>query len=303
MRASDRMIGIGAIALSATGFGSMPVFADWTYESGGDPIALLVVRFSVAAAVMTVWMTATRRAWPRGRVLFALCALGGIGYVGQSFSYFTALTMASASLVALLLYLYPALVTIIGATVNRERIDGVTGRALVLALTGTVLVVGLSAEGRPMGIALGVAAALIYSVYILIGSRVTPAVGAIPSTTVVLLAGTAVFTAIAFVLRPDMPGTTRGWTGAVMVGLLSVIAILAFFEGLARLGPSDASTISTLEPVVTVILAWSFLGETITPLQIAGGVLILVAAVVLARHDADAARATDSIEDSPAAHV
>jgi len=65
-------------------------------------------------------------------------AHGGDGYVGQSFCYFTALTMASAGLVAILLYLYPAIVTILSVLLFKERMTGLKILALILALVGTV---------------------------------------------------------------------------------------------------------------------------------------------------------------------
>jgi len=61
------------------------------------------------------------------------------------------------------------------------------------------------------------------------------------------------------------------------------VAILAFIAGLARVGPTDAATLSTLEPVGTAVLAVSLLGETLAPLQILGGALIVLAAVAVAR--------------------
>ncbi len=63
----------------------------------------------------------------------------------------------------------------------------------------------------------------------------------------------------------------------------SVVAILAFFAGLKRVGPSTASVVSTFEPVFTAILAWLVLGETLAPAQLAGGALVVASAAWLAR--------------------
>jgi drug/metabolite transporter (DMT)-like permease len=63
----------------------------------------------------------------------------------------------------------------------------------------------------------------------------------------------------------------------------TVVAIVAFFAGLARLGPTRTATLSTLEPVVTVTLAAVVLGEAVGPLQAAGGALVLAAVLVLVR--------------------
>ena len=65
--------------------------------------------------------------------------------------------------------------------------------------------------------------------------------------------------------------------------LSTVVAMITFFAGMARLGAADAATLSTLEPVVTVVLAATFLAEAVGGWQIAGGAIILAAVVVLAR--------------------
>ena len=63
----------------------------------------------------------------------------------------------------------------------------------------------------------------------------------------------------------------------------TVIAIVAFFAGLKRVGPATASIVSTLEPVVTVTLAWLLFAESLSAIQGAGGALVIVAAAMLAR--------------------
>ena len=63
----------------------------------------------------------------------------------------------------------------------------------------------------------------------------------------------------------------------------TVVAMIAFFGGLKRVGPAVASIASTLEPVVTVALAWIILGESLAPIQIVGGALVLGSAAWLAR--------------------
>lgn len=295
----SRLVGVALISVSAACFGALPIFARFTYASGGEPISLLCIRFVTAGIFMMGWMLQSRKPWPRGRLLGSLVLLGGLGYVGQSFSYFTALTMASASLVSLLLYLYPALVTLLAAAVLKERIDAFTLGALSLALAGSALVIGVGGGGKPGGIALGLAAAFIYAVYIVIGSRVTPRAGAVPATTVIILAAAAVFSITALLERPAFPKTLNGWAAAVAVAALSVVAIVSFFEALERLGPADASTISTFEPVVTVVLAWWALGETISAIQLVGGVLILAAVILLARRSSPEKVAPALAETSP----
>lgn len=281
---APRTVGVALVAVSAASFGAMAIFARTAYDGGADVTAVLFLRFALAAPCMAVLLRRQGGVWPRGKVLAGLALMGGAGYVGQSLSYFTALTLASASLVALLLYAYPAIVTVASAVFLRTRLTPVRVGALGLALAGTALMVGPELSGRPLGVALGAAAAVIYSAYILAGSRLTPQAGALASSTVVIVSAAAVFAVIAAVQRPSFPATTTGWAAVVAIAVVStVVAITTFFAGMERLGASDASTLSTIEPMVTVALAWAVLGERLSLPQFTGGALVLGAVVILAR--------------------
>lgn len=283
------------IAVSAASFGAMAIFARAAYDGGADVTAVLFLRFALAAPCMAALVRARGQRPPRGRVLAGLVAMGGVGYVGQSLCYFTALTMASASLVALLLYAYPAIVTVLAVVLRGDRLTPVRAGALGLALVGTALTVGPALSGRPAGVALGLGAAVIYSGYILAGSRLTAQGGPLASSAVIVTAAAGVYAVVAAVQRPAFPSTARGWAAVAAIAVVStVVAITTFFAGMERLGPADASTLSTLEPVVTVALAWALLGEGLTATQVAGGVLVLAAVVVLARAPAGGAPALDS---------
>jgi drug/metabolite transporter (DMT)-like permease len=59
------------------------------------------------------------------------------------------------------------------------------------------------------------------------------------------------------------------------------MAMLAFFAGLRRTGPSTAAILSTFEPVVTTALAALTLNEFLTPVQLVGGLIVLSSVAVL----------------------
>ena len=276
------------IALSASAFGAMAIFARFAYAAGADVYGLLAVRFLLAAIAMGFVMRARGISLPPWRRVLALAAMGGIGYVSQSYCFFTALNYAQASLVALLLYLYPLFVTILAAVFLKEHLTTSTVIALVLCSVGAGLTVG-GGEGSSLGIALGVAAAVIYSIYIVVGARVTAGVNAIATTTVICTAAALVYVTLGLLragagVPPQFPVSAGGWLALVAIALVStVLAILTFFAGLQRLGASKASMLSTLEPVVTVVLAALLLGEHIGPTQAVGGGLILAGVLWLTR--------------------
>lgn len=286
-----RLAGFLCILLSAVGFGAMPIFAKVAYAHGVGLSGMLFLRFALAGAVMAFIMRLYNQQWPRGRSLFLLMAMGGIGYFGQAFCYFSALQYATAGLTSLLLYLYPALVTVLSALLARRRLSLLRLLAVGASLLGCALAVGGSLEGQFVGILLGIGAALIYSVYILVGERVTLAAGAIPSASVVMLSAAAVYGVVMLFDNAALPATPLAWLAVSCIALFStVIAIVAFFAGMVRLGAADAATLSTLEPVFTVLFAALFLGEAIGAMQLSGGIIILAAVIVLARSGASGAK-------------
>jgi drug/metabolite transporter (DMT)-like permease len=232
---------------------------------------------------MAIIMIARKEALPRGKILLQLIGMGGLGYVGQSFSYLTAIQYASAGLVALLLYLYPIFVFVLSVIVLRERITWMKVTALTLALLGTVLTVD-PAGGQLQGILLAVCAALIYSVYIIVGTNVMKHVSPVQSSMVIFASAGMVYGALMAWDGIHLPTSGSGWLGiAGIVLIATVIPVAAFLAGLERIGPTNAAMLSTLEPVVTVLLAAWLFDERLKPIILLGGGLILVAVILLTR--------------------
>lgn len=284
---SGRGAGVTWIVLSAAGFGAMAIFAKLAYRDGVSLSTMLFLRFAIAGVLLAAWGMAARMHWPRGRDLALLVAMGAVGYVGQSYSYFSALQYASAGLVALLLYLYPAIVTLLSALVFGRPIGVGRALAVAVALAGTGLAVGGDLASEPIGIVLGVAAAVIYSIYILVGEGVMTRVGPVPAATVVMLAAAVAYGVAVLESGLELPQSATGWLAVLAIAVFStLLAILGFFKGLAKLGAADASTLSTMEPLITLGLAALVLGETVTAPQLLGGGLILGAVIYLARRPA-----------------
>jgi drug/metabolite transporter (DMT)-like permease len=281
----NRLIGVLLIILSAASFGTLAIFGRYAYADGIDTFTLLFLRFTTAAVLMGGFLAYRREALPHGRSLISLIGMGGLGYVGQSFSYLSAIKYASAGLVALLLYLYPTFVAILSVIFLKRKLTRLEGYALVLATLG----VALTADphgGQWTGILLALAAAAIYSVYIIVGVGVMQEVSAIQSSTVIFASAGLVYGVLAAVNGPHWPASSNGWiTVAAMAVVATVIPVAAFLGGLKRIGPTDASMLSTLEPVVTVLLAALLFDERLQPITLLGGGLILAAVILLTRSE------------------
>jgi drug/metabolite transporter (DMT)-like permease len=291
-----QLTGILLIAISAASFGTLAIFGRFLYTDGLDTFTMLFLRFGFAALLMAIILWVRKEKFPRGKILLQLIGMGALGYVGQSFSYLSAIKYASAGLVALLLYLYPMFVFILSVIVLREKVTWIQVSALVLALIGTGLTVDPEG-GQLLGILFSLSAALIYSVYIIVGTNVMKHVSAVQSSTVIFASAGAVYGILTAVNGVHLPATNTGWLNIVgIVFIATVIPVVTFLAGLERIGPTNASMLSTLEPVVTVLLAGWIFHEQLKPLVLLGGGLILVAVILLTRSELE----KRSLKTSPA---
>ena len=304
MRSSGTLLCLG----SGAAFGAMAVFGKLAYDDGATVGTVLAVRFLLAAALFWALVLAHGgareiRALGRRDVGLAL-ALGGGCYAIQAGCYFAALTRIDASLLSLLLYTFPAIVAVAAVLLGRERLDGRRLVALGLASGGLVLVLVSAGAGAldPVGTALALGAATVYSTYILVSEgvagRVRPSV-----LSAIVCSGAAVSLTAGSALLGDLrPGevSVAGWGWMACLAVVSTVAAVSFFfAGLRRVGPTSASILATVEPLVTVVLAFLVFGERLGVVQLGGGALVLGAVLVLQATTAGGMR-SQSTEGAPA---
>ncbi len=153
-------------------------------------------------------------------------------------------------------------------------------------MIGAVLTIGPNGGGKPLGIIMAFCAAAIYSIYILVGSKILKSTSPIQATTIIMISTFFVYAGLASWQGLHLPQTNLGWAGVAGVAVIcTVVASLTFLAGLKRIGPANAATLSTLEPVTSVFLASLLLHDSLTPVRLLGGALILAAVVVLTRNE------------------
>ena len=270
--------------LAASGFGVMSIVAKLAYDQGLDPPGLLQIRFTVAVPLMALvlWVKDRRLLKPTRPVIIKAFILGCLLYGIQSATFFVGLTRIPASTSALILYLYPLVVTLLSVLFLGMKPDRVTAVSLGLVAGGCALVFydAFQRNLDPLGLLLVGIAMVTFSGYMVSAQVFLRRENPLQVTFYVI-----VMAALTFNLWSG-PGQ---WTGfnlpslalASLLGIVStVMAISLLYLAIERIGSAYVSIFSTIEPVVTVTLAWLVLGEPLVAWQLLGMGLI-VAGIVL----------------------
>ena len=284
-------------------FGTLGPISRFAYDAGMEPLPFVAWRAFIgltATALFVAWRIArgherlTRvRELDRGARMSILVA-GLMGF-SLNLAMFISFDLVTVALALLGFYTYPVIVAVVNVALGRDTLDRARIVALALAVVGMVAVIaseldpsaGIRFDAIGFGLALG--AALSQAVFVVIsrsGYRTVPADQAmvvIIGTTVVCSVAIAVVTgaagALAFPLRDPSILPLLGFTGLFAAAIPSIL----FLTGIRRIGGTRAGILMLFEPVVGVALAALLLHQGLTPVQVAGGIAILGAALILQR--------------------
>lgn len=268
---------------SALAYGSLAVLAKLAYAEGWNVPSLLVARFLSASLVLLPFALAAGGSW---RGFGGGLVVGAVGFAGTTALYFPALQHLPAAVASFLLYLAPVFVALLSWAFLRERLTRRVVAALVLALAGLVLMASGAATGAlsAFGVLLALGSALTYSFTVLGGRHLTRGIvwsRAALGTCFGALLSYLAFTALTGTLH--VPASTPGLAYALGIGVLATgVPLSLFYAALPRIGASRTSLVLTLEPVSTLVLAAMFLAEIPAWSGVAGGLLIVGAAAMVA---------------------
>lgn len=277
--------GVVLVLLSALGFGLMPIFAILAYREGANVNTILLLRFTLAALILFAYLAVKKQPLAVSRRQAAMMfVLGGVLYSAQAFLYFSSLRYIPAALTSLLLYTYPFFVALLASVVDKARLTRDNFLAATLGMAGLFLVLGASpAAVNVTGLLMALAAAVVYSAYLILGTRVVKELS--PLVTSAFVAGwaaLAMLTAGVAGESLDFSLSPLAWAAiAGIVAFATIMAMLTLFRGLDLIGPTRASILSMVEPLITYAFAALCFGERLTPLQLAGGAAVIAGAAMV----------------------
>lgn len=283
------------VTLSAAAFGLMSVLAKDEATAAAGVTTVLLGRFLLAALLFAA-VAALRGTRPRNlprQAALGAFALGGF-YAAESTVLFSALAHLDATITSLVLCTYPVVVLLLAVALGRERASGRKAVALGLAVAGAGLVLATGVRGHldGVGLALAVTSTVLYAIYVTMADGVARrlddplAFGGLLSAgafATLLMGGT-----LAGRIHPAAyaDGAVAGHI-ALMATVSTVLAVAAFVAGMRRIGATGASVVASVEPLFTVALAAVLLGETLGPVQLLGGVVLLTGILLVQAPEPD----------------
>lgn len=292
----QRWVGLLLVLLGALGFSAKAIFIKLAYAAASDldAITLMALRmlFSLPFFLLVAIgrQPAATHARLTGRQWLVVTGLGLIGYYVASYLDFLGLQHISAGLERVILFSYPTFVVLFSALWLKRPLTRRTGWALLLSYGGLLLVfaeqVTFSTPGLWLGSALVLASAVVFAVFTMGSGVMTPRIGSTRFTaytmTVASIATLLHFIAQKGWLWPELPLEVFALV-ALMAVFSTVLPSFMMNAGILRIGAGAASVVSTIGPILTLVLAYSVLGEAITAAQVAGTGLVLAGVYLMGK--------------------
>jgi drug/metabolite transporter (DMT)-like permease len=259
------------------------MFSKLFYDAGGDAYTLLFLRFAITGPALALMALARRDPFPNRRLALVAASLGVFQF-GVAYALFEGYARAPIALVTLLYFAYPIITAVGAALLFGEELGPRRAAILAVALAGVALTIGVPDSATWVGIVLGLVAGLCVACLILSSRHLLTTYPLSP-----LVLGALMFTspAIGLVLAiparaPDFSLSGEAWGWALCaVFIAAVIPIGLFYTGVQRTEAGVVGLLSSAEPLVSVLLAYAVLGESLTALQLAGGALIVASVLAL----------------------
>lgn len=212
-----------------------------------------------------------------------IVVFGFIGYYLASYFDFLGLQYIKASLERIILFVYPTLVLIISRLFLKVPISTKQIAAILITYFGVVVTfwgdITFDNEFALLGVALVFCSALTYAIYLVGSGWLIPKFGVLPFTSYAMLVSTICI--IIHYLLVDRGNILVYSYEVYLLGFLMAVfstLIPSFLVSLAikKMGASDFSILGSIGPISTIILAYLFLDERLSFLQIIGAVIVIV---------------------------
>ncbi len=286
--------GVVLVALAASLWGTVGVASKGVYAIAEvTPLFVGFLRLALAVPALlalSLLFVGWRTFAFRGRDLGIVLLIGVTMALYQLF-YFTAVATTGVAIATLVtICTAPLIVALLSGVLLGEALTRPVALALLLGLSGTVLLVGFPDDVGVdraavfAGVAWALGSALSYAVFVLCSRALAPRHH--PFTLIAVGFGAGAVMLLPFALH-DIPDGSLAVEALVLllyIGLVpTAFAYVLYFRGMKRTGATVASVAALMEPLTATLLAWALFDERLGPVGLLGGALLLIAILLLGR--------------------
>lgn len=279
--------GYALAALAAGAYGTNPAFAIPLYEQGMNPNSVLFFRYLFGIPLIALVMAARGVPFRLSREEIGPTAILGILMAFSSLALFESYKYINSGIASTLLFVYPVMVAVMMIFFFHEKMRLSVVLCLVIMSVGLILLMKPQGEITlsPFGCLLVMVSALTYALYIIF-VNVSKVIKAIPTSKLlfyVLACGSAVYLAMMPLGNElTLPTKESGWLNLTALAVIpTLLSLTCTTKAIQLIGSTPTAILGALEPVSAVLLSVTVLGQTLTPRDIAGGILIIIATTIV----------------------
>ena len=288
----QNVVGIIFAIVAAVGFSAKAIMVKLAYIEAVDAITLLALRMAFSLPFFLIVAAMANRNKRSialsARDKLAVIGLGLLGYYLASYLDFLGLQYISAGLERLILFLYPTMVVLMSALVFKHRIGRTVIFALLVSYAGIALVflhdMKVLQHDALSGSVLVFASALTYAAYLVGAGHTIARIGATRFTayamTVACIACLIQFAITHPITDLNLPSSVYGLSIAMAL-FSTVLPAFLLAAAIRRIGSMHTSMVGSIGPISTLYLAYVFLGEQFSLIQIAGALLVLAGVLLI----------------------
>jgi len=278
---ANRLADLGPGVLAASMFATSNVLSKLVLNAGADVLTISVFRGLVGVAALFVWLRIGAPPKPHTQRQRWISLGLGVIFAGVVFGLFAAFAAVSVPIGILSYFVYPLVTGFLGMLLGLERIGWRGALAALVAFCGLALTIRANPHDIALaGIAFSFMAAAGRTAILLITRATLQDADPQMTTWYTILGSTVLLGLIALATwNWQGPGTMGGWAALVGVGFGTTIAVMALFFSIKRIGPFRSALIMYLEPLLSTVFSAPVLGDVLTPWQMVGGAIMLVALI------------------------
>jgi probable blue pigment (indigoidine) exporter len=281
VKSDAQRLALGPGVIAATSFALSDTLAKLVFASGGDVLTLALIRGIVGLGILFVYLRVGPPLKPDTVRTRTIALVLGLLFAAVVYGLFEAIALITVPIAVLTYFIYPLLTGIGGWMFGVERLSWQGALAAIVAFFGLAVMIGAYPHHlSALGLALALGAALSRAVFLLVARAELQQADPRLTTWNSLISSTAVFAVAALLTKNwQAPHDAVGWIAVLVVSVATASGILMLYVSTNRIGPFRTAVVMNLEPLLASLISVPLLGEIITPLQAAGGAIMLGALV------------------------